>query len=239
MLVAALLALTGCQVKTSIDVHMNRDGSGQVEVSVGLDNDALSRLPDLNGDGASDDADLTQLARTADLEASGWEITPVSEEDGTTWLRLAKPFGTPDEASRILTEITGEDGPLRGLEFSRSTGFAEDSYTFSGEADLSGGLEAFGDQGLVDALGGEPLGRDAAGIEAELGQPLAEAFQVTVNVDLPGGDPQSWSPELGGAPVAMEASSTVRNMAVLLLAGVAGACLLALVTVLIVRAIRR
>lgn len=239
LLVVCLLALTGCQVTTSVDVHMNRDGSGEVEVTVGLDDEALSRLPDLDGNGANDQADLTELARTADLEAAGWEVNPVSREDGITWLSVTKPFGTPEEASRILTEITGDGGPLQSLELSRSTGFAKDSYSFSGEVDLSEGLTAFGDQGLADILDGEVLGRDEAAIEADLGHPLAEAFQVTVNVDLPGAEPESWSPQLGGAPVAMEHSSTVRNMVVIMLAGVAGACLLGLVTVLIVRTIRR
>jgi hypothetical protein len=228
------LLAAGCQVQTTLTVHMDDDGAGTVEVAVGLDDEALGQLPDLDSSGVGDPADLTKLVRADDLEATGWELAEPEVEGDLTWLRATKPFGTPAEAAQILTELTGPDGGLRDLRLERSRSFGSTSYEFSGTADLSGGLEAFGDSGLAAALDGEPLGEDVAAIEARLGQPLSEMVKFDVDVELPGGS-QSWSPVLGGEAVAMSSSSTVYDTPVLALAALAVLCLLGLGAVLLVR----
>jgi hypothetical protein len=221
-------------MQTRVTVQMDDDGSGTVEVAVGLDDEAMGQLPDLDGSGVGDAADLTRLVRVDDLEATGWTLTPPEADGGATWLRATKPFGTPEEAAQILDQLTGPDGGLGGFRLERSRGFGSTSYDFSGTVDLSGGIEAFGDTGLAAALDGEPLGEDAAAIEQRLGQPLAEMVTLDVEVELPGAS-QSWSPELGGAPVDLAASSTVYNKPVLLLAALAVVCLVGLGAVLLVR----
>lgn len=226
--------MAGCQMQTKVTVEMADDGSGTVEVAVGLDDEAMAQLPDLDGSGVGDAADLTQLVRADDLEATGWTLTPPKAEDGATWLRVTKPFGTPEEAAQILGQLTGPDGGLGDFRLERSRGFGSTSYDFSGTADLSGGIEAFGDAGLAAALDGEPLGEDAAAIEERLGQPLAEMVTLDIEVELPGAT-QSWTPELGGEPVDMAASSTVYEKPVLLLAAAAVLCLVGLGAVLLVR----
>jgi hypothetical protein len=152
-------------------------------------------------------------------------------------LRVTRPFGTPDEADTILAELTGPSGVLRDLGVSRSTSFGRTELGFSGTADLSGGLEAFGDEGLAAALDGEPLGQDAAAIEAAAGVPLAEAvtFEITADLD---GSATSWTPVLGEAPVTMAADTTAYDLPVLVLVAVAVAAALALVAVLVVRLAR-
>ncbi len=250
----ALLALltAACEVRTAVDVTMEEDGSGAVEVAVGLDADALGRVPDLTDDGRSDAADLTQLVRVDDMRAAGWAVDePERDGSGVLWVRASKPFGTPDEAEEVLSEVTGAEGALRDLAFVRTTGFAETSFDMSGTLDLSGGLEAFGDQGLADALDGEPLGEDAAALEARLGQPLADAFTFDLRVALPGeidpgtgtltdsGSAVEWSPKLGEPPVTLEASSTARDTTVLGLAVAAALAGAVLVLLLVVRLGRR
>jgi hypothetical protein len=249
----ALLALltAACEVRTAVDVTMAEDGSGTVEVAVGLDADALGRVPDLTDDGRSDAADLAQLLRVEDMRAAGWTVDePAPEGSGTVWVRASKAFGTPEEAADVLSEVTGADGALRDVAFARSTGFAETSFDVSGTLDLSGGLEAFGDQGLAGALDGEALGEDAAAIEARLGQPLADAFTFDMRVSLPGevdpgtgtaasGSTVDWSPKLGDAPVSLEASSTDRDATVLGLAVAAALAGALLVLALVARAGRR
>lgn len=315
----ALVALTtvACEVRSQVEVRVEEDGSGTVEVAVGLDADALGRLPDLDDDGTSDVADLVMLVRVDDLRAAGWDVddptaapgaetaettattsgpagsgvptsgpagsdappteVPTSgppasdgattapppengpaddapaedapDDDELTWLRATKAFGTPDEAVAVLTEVTGPDGPLRDLALTRSTGFAETSYEFSGTLDLSGGIEAFGDAGLAQVLDGEPLGQDAAAIEQELGQPLADTFTVDLRVQLPGDvDPGTgsadgadvvWSPRLGDPAQPLEASSEQRDATVLGLAAAAAVAGALLVLLLAVRLVRR
>ena len=232
LLVGVLAA--GCQVQTKVAVHMDEDGSGTVEVAVGLDEAALAELPDLDRSGVGDPADLTKLVRVDDLKATGWDVAAPEADGGMTWVRATKPFGTPAEAAQILTELTGPDGGLRGFRLERHRSFGSTSYDFAGTADLSGGLEAFGDAGLAAALDGEPLGEDVTAIEQRLGQPLSEMVKLDIDVELPGTS-QSWSPVLGGETVAMSTSSTVYDKAVLLLAAVAVLCLLGLGVVLLVR----
>jgi hypothetical protein len=166
-----------------------------------------------------------------------------------TWVRASKPFGTPDEAVAVLSEVTGADGVLRDLSLERSTGFGSTSYDFAGTVDLSGGIEAFGDEGLAGALDGEPLGEDAAAIEERLGRPLADTFALDLTVAMPGsldagtgeasGDGVTWSPRLGDAAMALEASSQQRDTTVLALAGVAAASAVLLLFVLAFRLLRR
>jgi hypothetical protein len=237
-LAALVLVASACEVRTRVEVSVEEDGSGTVEVAVGLDRAALAEVPDLDGDGTSGVADLAALVRTEDLEAAGWRVVePREAGSDTTWIRVSKPFGTPEEANAILAEITGPSGPLRDLRLSRSTGFASTELSFTGTADLSGGLEAFGDSGLAQALDGEPLGEDVAQIEQRLGQPLAEAFRLDVIVDLPGsldantddrsGGAARWSPRLGDEARSLSASGSVRDWPVVLVTVLAGVFLVA------------
>jgi uncharacterized protein len=236
--VLVVLTATACQVRTTVAVDVAKDGSGTVTVAVGLDADALGRVPDLDDDGRSTTADLTRLVRTDDLAAAGWHVTgPAgSADDGFVWIRATKPFGTPEEAGQVLAEVAGTDGPLRDLRVDRTDSFGRTRFTFEGTADLSGGLEAFGDEGLAAALEGEVLGQDPSAIEAELGRPLSEMFSLEVSAELPGDSKAvAWTPELGGEPVDLAATGTVRDWWVLALTAVAVACGLAVVAVGMVR----
>jgi uncharacterized protein len=243
LLLGGLVALTAtaCQVRTTVAIDVAKDGSGTVTVAMGLDADALGRVPDLNDDGRSTTADLTGLVRTDDLAAAGWHVTgPAgSADDGFVWIRATKPFGTPEEAGQVLAEVAGGDGPLRDLRVDRHDSFGRTRFTFEGTADLSGGLEAFGDEGLAAALEGEVLGQDPSALETELGQPLSEMFSLEVSADLPGDSKAAWMPQLGGEPVDLAATGTVRDWWVLALTAVAVACGLALVAVVAVGLIRR
>lgn len=233
LLVALVLATAACEVRTTVDVDVADDGSGNVEVAVGLDAAALEQLPDRDGDGAVDAADLAALVRVDDLAAAGWTVAePDAGDDGTTWLRATRAFGTPAEATEILAGVTGADGPLRDLRVTRSASFGRVEYGFRGTADLRGGLEAFGDEGLAAALEGEPLGEDAAAIEVRAGRPLAEAFTFEITSRL-AGDETVWTPALGEGPVDLAATSTVYDRPVLVLAGMALVAGLAAVALLV------
>jgi hypothetical protein len=241
LLFVVVLAAAACQVRTNVTVDVAADGSGTVEVAVGLDADALARVPDVDGNGVHDGADLAGMVRADDLTAAGWAVSAPSEQseggDGLTWLRVSRSFGTPEEAEVILTELTGPSGPLRDLQVTRSDSYGRTELTFTGTADLSGGLEAFGDAGLATALEGEPLGEDAAAIEARIGQPLADAFAVEITARL-AGDETTWAPRLGDPPLAMDAQRTRYDVPVVALSVVALAALVALVAMLAFRLVR-
>lgn len=230
-------AASACQVRTVVTVDVDDDGSGTVEVAAGLDKEALSKVPDLDADGTSDAADLAALVRADDLVAAGWKVSkPTRRQDGSTWLTLTRPFGTPEEADRILAQLTGPDGALHNLHVSRRDPFGRTQFGFSGVADLSRGLESFGDQGLAAALDGKALGEDPAAIEKRTGQKLADSFRLVIRAKLPR-DTKTWSPRLGDPPLRLEADGTVYHWPSLALALLAALCVIGLVLVLVRRAL--
>jgi hypothetical protein len=232
-------AASACQVRTVVTVDVGDDGSGTVEVAAGLDKDALSKIPDLDDNGTSDAADLEALVRTDDLLAAGWKVDkPSRHADGTTWITVTRPFGTPEEANQILAQLTGPRGALRHLHVSRRDPFGRTQFGLSGLVDLRRGLEAFGDDGLADDLEGNPLGEDPAAIEKRTGQPLADSFRFKLVARLPG-HTRSWSPRLGDPPVRLDADGTVYHWPALILALVAAACAIALVLLTVRRALQR
>lgn len=238
-MILAVVVAAGCQVTTTVTVQMEEDGSGQVEARLGLDGDALSHVPDLDGTGAGSDTNLRALIRTDDMEAAGWEVAGPQAEGDTTWLTAVKRFGTPEEGTTVLAELTGPNGALGDLELSRQTSFGTNELAFRGTADLSGGLEGFSDEGVAELLDGQLLGEGPEDIEQRYGQPLEEMYHLDVRVLLPDDAESSWAPELGGEPVAMEAATTQYNVAAFVLAAMAALCLVALVGILLVRLIRR
>jgi hypothetical protein len=207
--VLAVVALGACRVETEVGLTVEEDGSGMVEVGIGLDDDALGRVP-----GIADEL------RVEDLQATGWTVVgPVEEADGYTWFRISKPFATPEEAAAVLTEVTGVDGPIRDLRVERERPFARTTYGFEGTVDLAAGLEGFGDDALAALLDGEPLGEDVAAIEARFGESIDAMFGLRVVVDLPGDESSNaptetadgavWEFRLAsGAPVELRAAST-------------------------------
>jgi hypothetical protein len=207
----ALLALAGCEVRTEVGIEVAEDGSGVVRVAVGLDADAVERVPN-----------LADELRTDDLEATGWEIAgPAEEADGFTWVRASKPFATPEAAASVLGELAVRGGPFRDFVVARDRSYARTSYRFEGTIDFEGGLERFGDEALAGALDGEPLGEDVAAIEERIGRAIDEAFTFRVAVRLPGDLTSSnapteasngavWSPRISEAgPVELRAESEV------------------------------
>jgi hypothetical protein len=222
VLVALLVVLgAACEVKTQIDVKVEEDGGGTVGVVVTLDKEAADKI-----------ADLDQQLRIEDLEQTGWEVTgPTATPDGGVRLTAEKRFTTTDQLGGIMTELTGGGGPLRDFTLERSHRFAKTSYKVTGTADLSKGLETFGDEELRVALGGQALGRTPEELEAEAGRPLSEAAPFELNVLLPNGDTRTFTPVLGGEAVTVEARSSVESSPARLLAG--GAVLTALLAILL------
>ena len=235
-----LLVLSSCRLQLDTIVTVHEDGSGTVQVVVGLDADAMERIG----------GDLGAELSVADLTAAGWSVTdPVLDDDGFTRVALTHPTGSPGEATGVLQSLSGPAGPLQQLRVTRHTTFAGDEWSFTGRIDFSGGVEGFGDSALAEELDGLPVGQTAAEIEAELGEPLEEVIQVRVDVRLPGtvesnalasgGDRAVWQVGFGERSVAMEATGRERRVGTLVAAGAAVACGLGLVISGAVALVRR
>ena len=198
LLVLTSAAATACEVDVGVGVDVADDGSGEVEVAVTLDADAARRVSDLAG----------QL-RVDDLVAAGWVVEgPTPEPDGSVVVTVAKPFARVDDARVVLGEISGADGPIRGLEVRQEQSFLATTYHFEGEVDLTNGVEGFSDEGLRQRLEGSGFGLGTAELERLTGAPVGETFHLEVRTDFPGslveGPPAGggageavWRPELG------------------------------------------
>lgn len=238
--VAGLIAvLAGCQADAHVDVTMAEDGSGEVVVTVVLDEDAAARVPALADD-----------LRVADLEATGWEVAgPSDTDDGGLELTAAKPFATAEQGRAVLREVGGRGGVLRGLTLARDHSFGETTWAFAGRLDFSSGLATFSDADLDAVLGAEAFGQDQAALEDQLGEPLSDTMSISITAQLPPGGfdsngeqdgtaPRaSWHADLGDEPVAMEASSSERDTRALAFAAGALAAAVLLVVLLLVRVI--
>jgi hypothetical protein len=186
LVTAAALLGGGCRVDVGMDVSVQDDGSGEVEVVVALDRDAARRVP-----GLEDQLEVD------DLEAAGWEVSgPSRVRGGGVEIRATKGFTSLDELGDVVAEVSGRDGPLSDLAVERDRAAFGDIWRVRGAADLRDGLEAFGDAGLRERLGGSSLGMSDEELERAAGRPLPEAVRFRVTADLPGGG-ASWSPALG------------------------------------------
>jgi hypothetical protein len=195
------LACSACRLDINIDVAMTADGSGTVTVSGRADPELVAKAPSAFAD-----------VRLDDVRHAGWQVSdPAKAADGSISLTMTKPFSTPDEATAILAELNGPGGPLRGLSVRLDRSFAHVASGLTGEAELTGGLGAFSDSALAQAVGSEPL----AGVVT---QPVSDVLGLTVTARLPGRvvsangdiaesrDSVSWRPSLAdGSATAMSA----------------------------------
>jgi hypothetical protein len=236
VVIAPVLLLSACRLQVDVNVDVAQDGSGTVEVVVGLDPDALNKVG----------GDLSAVMEVDDLVDAGWVVDgPSKESDGYTRVRISHRFGTPEEAAKVFAQIAGEDGPFQQFRVTRHKSFAETRWGFTGRVDFSGGLEAFGDEGLAAELDGEPLGQSVEEIESQLGDSLSRLIQVRVRARLPGDVTSNattkadngavWQVGFGEGSVDLAAHSSQRRLPTLLLVGAAGICALALIVLLLVR----
>lgn len=226
MLVALLgLLASACRLQLDVNVAVEEDGSGSVEVVVGVDRDGVERIG----------GDLGEVLAVDDLTDAGWTVEgPDEEQDGFTRVRFRKTFANPEEAPAIFDEIAGEDGPFQDFAVRRESSFAKTEWGFRGRVDFTGGIEAFGDEQLAAELDGEPLGQTQEEIEEQLGEALSRIIQVRVGVRLPGdvtsnattkaGNGAVWQVGFGDGTIDMAADGEEQRTATLIGLGVAAAC---------------
>ena len=199
-LAVALLA-TACQVDTTVDIAVDDDGSGRVTVTVVLDAEAAAKVPDLD-----------QSLLLDDVRKAGWRVVGPDRTAAGGWrVSATKPFADPSQLPAVMAELGGEGGPFRDFTLTRDDAFAKTSYRLEGTVDLSGGIDAFGDDALRQALGGTTTGRTPEQLAADAGRPLPEALRFQVRTHLPGGGTEEWTPVLGQPAQQIEASSASRR----------------------------
>ena len=227
--VGALLWFSACQVSADLTLTVDEGGSGTVAVSVGLDDEALERLGDPENPFAVDD-----------LAAAGWAVSPVMrDDDGLNQVVVTKSFGSLGEGEAVLAEVVGDTGVFDAVSLTRTDSFTTTTYEFDVVVDLSGGLAAFSDPELAEALDGEPVGESIDAIEERFGAPVSELFSFEVSIALPGGETTTVNPALGDEPTTISATGEITDRTPLVWLAIAGASVFAALALLAWRLVRR
>lgn len=225
---AVLLALVlggGCRVETDVGIRVAEDGSGAIAVAVVLDAEAVKRA-----------GNVREEIRTADLEAAGWSVDgPTALDGGGQRVEITRRFATPEEGEEVFRSLATEVGPFGDVRITQQRGLWSTTTAFDASVDLTGGLAAFGDPALTEALQGQPLGVPPEALEQRLGGALDQVFTLTIATRLPGEMASNaptqidggarWAPTLGER-VTLTASSTSWNRLRIALSVVAAVCAL-------------
>jgi hypothetical protein len=227
------LWLVGCQADVRISVTANQAGVGQLAVSLVLDAQAAARI-----------GDVGQALQLGDLERAGWQVSgPRTGAGGSVTTTISHAFGTPAQASSLLEELSaagpGGPRPVR-LSVRRGRGLTSSSVLVGGDVDLRGGVDAFADDGLRQALGVtslqaaiDRLRQDGDTVPTVSAEVVAALPGRPVDVTPGGrvaGDTVTWTIPLGGEQ-AIGASAVVTSEAARRWLAVAAVCLVALVLV--------
>ena len=106
----------------------------------------------------------------------------------------------------MLSQLTGVDGPFHEVRLTQTHSALATRTRLRGTVDLTRGLDAFGDAGLL-RLTGSPLG-----VVKGSPRPAPEAVAFHVRADLPGsGLPLRWDPRAGES-VPLDATATSSNV---------------------------
>lgn len=201
------LAMTGaaCQLDVDVDVVVAEDGSGTVRVTAAADQAAVEAAPG-----------LVEQLRLDDAVAAGWAVTgPAVLPEGGAAVLLEKPFDAPEELAGVFDELNGPDGPFRDMTLVRTQPWSRTEWQLTGEVRLDGGLTAFADPALLEAVGAPPLE------ELLAGRTIDEVVDLTLTVTLPleldgttapdpDGSTAVWTPSLAeGAVTPVEARADV------------------------------
>jgi hypothetical protein len=154
------VVLSACKIRVEQLTVVNADGSGEVSMIMGFDDEMMS-LVSQSGDDPF-----------ADLESEipeGFTVEQIEEED-FTGIRATRPFNSLDEIESVWQDVTeGEATPLTGEEFS-ITQEGDDFVFRAAFEDLDLGL---GEEDTVEGFGFEGIDLD-------------EIFDIRVSIRLPG-----------------------------------------------------
>lgn len=181
VVVVTCVLLAGCKVDTTVTIGVHDNGGGSVRVRVALDADAVQNAQAGGGR-------LEDRVRLGDLKAAGWTVSPWRRApDGSATVSLRKDFANAGGLAGVVSELSGKDGPLRGVKLERSRGLLSTDYKVKGEADLSRLTAGVAnDPDVVAQLTGQRV--DVAQIDQRLAQEINNAFRLRIRLVFPGGD---------------------------------------------------
>lgn len=171
-LAAMALVVASCQATAAVDLEIQPNGQGTLSVVVTADQDMVAAAPG-----------LAESLSLSDAQAAGWQVSPVEPDvQGRLQVRLWHDFDTPEEANLLLGQLSGPEGPFRGMKVVRDRDGGRSTWTLTGELVLDNGLSSLADAGLIQLAQAAPFQQDLAAS----GLTLDQVFLVTFRVTMPG-----------------------------------------------------
>jgi hypothetical protein len=222
VVLSVCLLLVGCKVDATLTIDVDDDGSGTVRVRVALDAEAVQNAQAGGGT-------LEDRVRLGDLQAAGWTVSPWRRApDGSASISVRKGFANADDLARVVAELNGDAGPLRGVRLERDQGLLFTEYEVTGSADLSQlTADVAADPELVAQLTAQRV--DVTQIDQRLTQQINDAFRLRIRLVFPGGEVQEVRPEPGKKVTLAASSSRLDTTRALFLAAAAGLGVLGIV----------
>ena len=93
------MASTGCQLRMTVDVDVNRDGGGVLSVSLAADEELQARAEEAGADPLGD------LVETGATLGQGWSVRESEGANGERTVTLTRPFADPEEFSTLTTDL--------------------------------------------------------------------------------------------------------------------------------------
>jgi hypothetical protein len=219
------LLLGACHASASVAIRVRSDGTGTITVAVNLDHSARVALA-----GSSTAQPNVPLS---DLRAHGWSVgswRPTA--NGGSAISLSKDFTDQAGLAAALADLDGRNGALRDAHVVRTRSLLRDRDSVSFLADLRGLTTGISnDQELVSRL--QHAGVDVHALEQGMQAQLGSAFDLSVDIVLPGGARTSVVMKPGDHQEVSVASTTTHLGRLFALLLAAGAALLGLLMLLV------
>jgi len=171
-LVAMALVAASCQATAAVDLQIQPNGQGTLSLVVTADQDMVAAAPG-----------LAESLSLSDAQAAGWQVSPVAPDpQGRLQVRLWHDFDTPEEANLLLGQLSGAEGPFRGMKVTRDRDGGRSTWTLDGALVLDNGLSSLADASLIQLAQAAPFQQGLA----ESGLTLEQVLVVTFRVTMPG-----------------------------------------------------
>lgn len=250
LILAGLLLLAGCTVNVGLDTQVETDGSGTVSVRLAADQELQDALSGAAGGLGSLGSlldifgglgDLTGLPGSVDElfdtilgEIPGeWEVERGTDDDGTKWLAMTRPFASPEELEEILaSSALSSVVDIENLTLTRDEGVFSTKTLFSTTADVGGAMSQLGEAAVdlpLDLLGQVLVIENRLTLPGTIGDNNADEVQ---------GNTLVWNVGTSGARE-MHAESVAYNWAAIVGIIVAGGIVIAALVVALVLIILR
>ncbi len=172
IIVLGLTTLSACRVDTVVTLDIFPNGSGTLLVNLTADKQVVDQTPKLVSDFRFDDA-----------KSAGWVVDgPNVLADGGLQISLSHGFSNAAQATTLLAQLSGADGPFKQLTLTRTGKDTDSTFKLDGALQVDGGLAAFSDADLLKAIGAEPFAQNLEFNNLN----LAGVSSINFVVNLPG-----------------------------------------------------